>query len=443
MEQAPRMWWAALCTALKELSSHPELRARGLGGISVSGQQHGFVPLDADGDVIRPAKLWCDRSTASEAEELSQRWGWNLPVGFTASKILWLKRHEPQHFARLRHVLLPHDYLNWMLTGRLWMECGDASGTGLLDISTRQFDSARCASVDGQLLNMLPELLGPCAIGGHLTATAARATGLPEGTPVAVGSGDNMLSALGAGAAETGPVIMSLGTSATVMARSPKPVIDPRGLIAPFADCTGAWLPLLCVMNAAGALDQFAASLGSTTEECCAAAARVPVGSDGITCLPFFNGERVPDLPQACASFDGLSAANTRSEHLFRAVLEGITCNLTLGLRRMERLGVPVKGLRLVGGGARFALWRQMLADATGLPIVRPVESESAALGAAIQAAYAVGGGAVPLAELARPCVALNEELIEPDSSAVQAWDALRQRFTDVLSSRYGASASG
>lgn len=439
MEQHPSMWWDAVCAVTRELTAHPEARRRGIGGVGVSGQQHGFVPLDARGEVIRPAKLWCDTSTAAEAEELSQRLGRRIPAGFTASKILWMLRHEPRNAVRLAHVLLPHDFVNWKLTGRMWMECGDASGTGFFDVRARRFEAAAMAAIDARLAGMLPELLPPDAVGGRISAAAARETGLPEGTPVSVGGGDNMLSAIGAGAAESGPVIASLGTSATVMARASKPVIDPLGLVASFADSTGAWLPLLCVMNAAGALDQMAATLGASTEQCCAEASIAPPGAGGIVCLPFFTGERVPDLPRASARFDGLAPGNATRPFIFRAVLEGISCNLSLGIQRLQMLGVSVNELRLVGGGARFALWRQLLADATGVRIVRPIEAESAALGAAIQAAFAVEGGSVPIATLGRSCIALHALSEEPAPGARPFWDELRSRFKASVRTHFGA----
>ncbi len=442
MEQPPAMWWDAVCAVTRELAAHPLALRRGIGGIGVSGQQHGFVPLDARGAVIRPAKLWCDTSTAAEADDLSQRLGRRIPAGFTASKILWLLRHEPENAARLAHVLLPHDYVNWKLTGRMWMECGDASGTGFFDVRARRFDAASCAAIHERLMGLLPELLPAEAVGGWLTRAAALATGLPEGTPVSVGGGDNMLSAIGAGAAADGPVVASLGTSATVMSRASAAVIDPAGLVAPFCDSTGAWLPLLCVMNAAGALDQMAATLGASTEQCCGEAATAPRGAGGILCLPFFSGERVPDLPRATARFDGLRPDNATRPLIFRAVLEGITCNLSLGIRRLQALGVPVNELRLVGGGARFPLWRQLLADATGVPVVRPVEAESAALGAAVQAAFAAGGGKTPIAELARRCIALHAVVDEPDAGAAPFWDEQRARFTVSVREHFGVDAA-
>lgn len=245
-EQHPDTWWEALRDAVRELG------ARRVAGIGVSGQQHGFVPLDAGGQVIRPAKLWCDTETAPEARELSGSYGRPVPTGFTASKILWLKRHEPERFARLAAVLLPHDYVNYRLTGRLFTEAGDASGTGFFDPRKRCFVPAEAAAIDPGLPAKLPPLIQPGEPGGELTPEAAAELGLEPGVPVAAGGGDNMMSAIGSGAVRPGVCVLSLGTSGTVFAYSDEPVVDPEGLIAPFCDSTGGWLPLLCVMNATG-----------------------------------------------------------------------------------------------------------------------------------------------------------------------------------------------
>ena len=213
-EQSPSVWVDALyeaCeTALDQAATlYPEVR-RQVRGIAVSGQQHGLVALDADFEVIRPSKLWCDTESAAEAEELAAQLGWGVVAAFTSTKLLWLKRNEPQSFARLAHVALPHDYLNYVLTGDLVMECGDASGSGLLDTNTRQWDATAAALIDDQLLTKLPPLIGPTDLAGTLAPDAAAKLGLREGTPVAPGSGDNMMSALGCGCAVEGRVASML-----------------------------------------------------------------------------------------------------------------------------------------------------------------------------------------------------------------------------------------
>jgi xylulokinase len=258
-EQHPDTWIDAVQGATREVLDRA---ARGrIAAVGVSGQQHGLVVLDEQLAVVRPAKLWCDTTTAAEAAELSRLLGRPLPTGYTASKILWLARHEPASWARVRHVLLPHDYVNLRLTGRLAMEAGDASGTGLFDPAARRFvDEDELRAVDERLPHMLPPLIEPGTPAGTLTAEGAALLGLREGLPVAAGSGDNMCSALGSGATRPGVVVCSLGTSGTVFTYSERPVVDPAGLIAPFCDATGGWLPLLCVMNCTNVIEEVRAA---------------------------------------------------------------------------------------------------------------------------------------------------------------------------------------
>src|SRR6185503_17445375 len=343
-----------------------------------------------------------------------------VPAGFTASKILWLKRHEPAHFTRLAHVLLPHDWVNWKLTGELTMEAGDASGTGLFDPVTRRFDARACYAIDPGLEAKLPRLVAPDEPVGRLTAQAARELGLPAGIPVAPGGGDNMCAAIGAGATSPGVAVLSLGTSATVGAYSRTPVLDPEGLIAPFCDSTGGHLPLLCVMNATGVLHEVAGlfpgrDLAALTRD----AERVPAGSDGLLFVPYLQGERVPDLPAATGTLLGIRPGSLDPGRLFRAALEGVSSNLAWGVERMRALGLAIDSVRLVGGGARNPLWAQMLADCLDARIQRLEETESAALGAALQAAWIARGGSID--SIAKEFVSASEpELVPaPDSVAL------------------------
>src|SRR5260221_716007 len=255
-EQHPQTWIAAVRDATSRLfSERPADRARVARG-GVSGQQHGLVLLDARGEVLRPAKLWCDTSTAAEADELSNRLGRRVPVGYTASKVAWTARREPEIWSRARSVMLPHDYVNCRLTSARTAEAGDASGTGWFDVRERRFDYAAAAQIDARL----PEMLAPLVPGGdacgNLSTEGAALLGLRKDIPVAAGSGDNMCSALGSGATRAGVAVLSLGTSATVFGFSARAVVDPEGLIAPFCDATSGWLPLLCVMNATGVTEE-------------------------------------------------------------------------------------------------------------------------------------------------------------------------------------------
>lgn len=389
-EQHPRTWWNAIVHVTRELTRELGPRAHEIAALGVSGQQHGCVLLDARGDVVRPAKLWCDTSTAEEAAELSRRVGRSISAGFTASKLLWSARREPEAFARVRTVLLPHDWVNRALTGRACAEAGDASGTGYFDVRARTYDAAAMDAIDPRLAACVPELVAPDEPIGVVRDDVARELGLPRGVRVSPGGGDNMMSAIGAGATKPGVFVISLGTSATAFAQSRVPIVDPDGLIAPFCHSTGGWLPLLCTMNATGVLEEVRAHAAppndhaSLTER----ASRVEPGCGGVTFVPYLAGERVPDLPHATGSIHGLRAGSLDPAVLYRAAIEGVTLNLAWGIERMKRLGIAVESVRLVGGGARNALWRQVIADVLDAPVEALAEFETAALGAARQAAF-------------------------------------------------------
>jgi xylulokinase len=441
-EQHPDTWWAAIVAVARELGSTVDLSA--VAGVGVSGQQHGFVPVDADGAVIRPAKLWCDTATADEARELSTRFGAPVPTGFTAPKILWLARHEPAAFARLVTVLLPHDWVNLALTGVRATERGDASGTALLDVAAGAWDRGRARAVDERLPDLLPPLVAPDAVLGRVTAEAAAALGLAAGTPVAPGSGDNMLSAIGSGATRRGTATLSLGTSATVFAHAPAPTSDPGGAIASFCDATGGWLPLLCVMNATGVLEEVRAAFGGTHDELAALAEAVPVGCDGVTFVPYLAGERVPDLPDATGALLGLRAGSLRPGVVYRAALEGVALNLAWGLERMGAMGeaTAIERANVVGGGARNALWLQVLADALGIPLTPLAEPESAALGAALQALWVTrraAGDGCSIDEVAQAWARPGGATVTPDPDAHAPYTALRARFRAEVEGWCGA----
>jgi D-xylulose kinase len=440
-EQHPATWLAAIRSACIELfRERPRDRAR-VGGLGVSGQQHGLVVLDAQGAVLRAAKLWCDTSTAAEAEELSQRLGRRVPVGYTASKIVWLARREPRVFERAARVLLPHDYVDFALTGQAWMECGDASGTGFFDARARRFDPAAVEAIDPRLSELLPPLVAADALPGTLSAAGAELTGLPAGTPVAAGSGDNMCSAIGAGATREGVLVCSLGTSATIFHHSSKPVLDPEGLIAPFCDASGGWLPLLCVMNATGVAEEVRRAFALTHARFDELALSVAPGAGGLLFVPYLAGERVPDLPGACGLLHGLRPGSLEPARLARAALEGVALNLAWGLERLRALGTHTDELHLVGGASQSRAWTRVLADVLGLRVRPLAEPESAALGAALQAAWAVrraAGEEQTLDELARGFLRGRGSPIEPESAAHAAYAELAPRFRELVARNFG-----
>ncbi len=411
-EQHPDTWVDAVTEVARELLGH--VRREQVVAVGVSGQQHGLVALDANDRPVRAAKLWCDTSTADEAADLSRELGHLVPTGYTASKVRWLAKHEPANWARVRHVLLPHDWINFVLCGERAMECGDASGTGWFDVRERRFDERAVRAIDARLAECLPRLAGAHEAHtplGAVTAKAAERFGLAPGTLVSRGGGDNMMSAIGAGAVRPGVVVASLGTSGTVFAHSDVPVTDPAGLVAPFCGSTGAWLPLVCVMNLTGVAEEVASAFGKSHAELTELARRVAPGCDGLMWLPYLAGERVPDLPRATGTLLGMRHGALEPGRLYRAALEGTSANLAWAGMRLAEFGVHASEVRLVGGAARNDLWRAILAASFGAPAVVLEESESAALGAALQAAWCVRrsrGESVALAEVVEPAVRIG-----------------------------------
>ena len=398
-EQNPKVWVAAMEKSIIEAVKAAKVKAAEIKGIGISGQQHGFVALDEKGVVIRPAKLWCDTSTADEAETILNRLGGldtcltltgnGLPVGFTASKILWMKLAEPKNYARLATVLLPHDYLNYHLTGQARMEAGDASGTGLFNTRTRNWEPRCIDAIDADLAAKLPPIdtTSSQPMGTLLPAVANR-LGLDPTTLVSAGGGDNMMGAIGTGNTKIGVVTASLGTSGTIYAYSSRPVIDPRGEVAAFCDSAGGWLPLICTMNVTGVTETVKKAFRWDNDKLTAEAGKIPVGCDGLLMLPYFEGERVPNLPTARGVYFGLNAANFSSAHMARAAMEGVALGLNYGLDRLKDLGLRPKQIRVTGGGSQNPLWRQILADAFDAEVIALSHSEGAACGAAIQAKW-------------------------------------------------------
>jgi xylulokinase len=372
-------------------------------GIGVSGQQHGFVPLDREGQVIRPAKLWCDTSTTEECDLIRAHFGGSQAViekvgmdmlpGFTAPKILWLKRKEPKNFAKLATVLLPHDYLNFHLTGKLGMEYGDASGTALMDVRNRAWATDVLDFIDPALGEKMPALGSSCQPVGTLLPELAKRWNLPSGIVISAGGGDNMMGAIGTGNVSAGRVTASLGTSGTIYAYSENPTVDPSGEVAGFCDSTDAWLPLVCTMNVTVATEAVRHLFNWSHAQLEEAVRTVPPGADGLLFLPYLQGERTPNLPRGTGVFHGLTTRTMSPAHMARATMEGVTLGLAYGLHRMRTLGIAPTEIRLTGGGSKSGLWRQICADVFGCRVVTLAESEGAALGSAIQALAAAETG--------------------------------------------------
>lgn len=420
MEQHPADWLTALETVLDQVLAAVD-RSQVI-GIGISGQQHGFVPLDADGNVIRPAKLWCDTSTTAECDQLHEALGGETAAikkignrvlpGFTAPKVLWLKNHEPENFARLRHVLLPHDYLNFHLTGRYFMEYGDASGTALMDVRDRAWSTEMLEAIDPGLVDWLPPIRPSHEPAGHLRAAMAERFGLSTKVVISAGGGDNMMGAIGTGNVSPGVVTASFGTSGTIYAYSQEPVVDPRGEIAAFCDSTDGFLPLLCTMNVTSVTEGVRDLFGMDHEALSAAVSKAPAGARGLMLLPYLEGERTPSVPNGSGVLVGLSGTTFNQECLARAVMEGVTMGMNFGMRRLKELGIDASEVRLTGGGARNPVWRQLIADVFGVKVVAMVEDEGAALGGALQAAWCwdhLHGQATSIAEICEGVVEVDD----------------------------------
>ncbi|HAR36923.1 MAG TPA: xylulokinase, partial [Acidobacteria bacterium] len=360
------------------------------------------------------------------------------------SKILWLKKHEPINYARLRLVLLPHNYLNLYLTGRPHMEYGDASGTGLMDIKNRCWHQEALRAIDPELEGKLPPLSHPVEPVGYIRPEIAARFGLGR-VLVAAGGGDNMMAAVGTGNVSPGLLTVSLGTSGTVFSYSDRPFLDPEGEIAAFCDSTGGWLPLLCTMNVTNTTELLKELLVINNEELEALATSTRPGAAGLIFLPFVDGERVPVLPQASGVFFGLTRQNFNRQNLARAVIEGTVLNLGYGLSRLKGLGLEAREIRATGGGARSRTWLQVLADVFASPVVTLKEPESAAYGAALQAIWCYRNQKnepVPLAELVGEMVKKDVLAASPQPENLALYQELQARFNSLwqtLSAEFSA----
>ncbi len=435
-EQEPQWWIDAAARTLDEALAAPGVDPQAVAAIAVSGQQHGCVALDRDGRPLRPAKLWCDTETVPQCERITAAVGGRdavvaaidntVAAGFTASKVLWLKEHEPALYDRLATVLLPHDYLNFWLTGERKTECGDASGTAYFDVRRRTWSEPLIRAIDpsGRFASCLPEIIAADEPVGVIRPEIARRFGLRGNALVAAGGGDNMMAAIGTGNVAPGTVTASLGTSGTIFAFSDKPVIDPHGELAAFCSSSGGWLPLVCTMNVTVATEQTRALLGLDVKAFDALVAQAPAGAAGIRLLPYFNGERTPALPKARATFSGISSTNFSRENMARAAMEGATLGLRYGMDILRRLGVTPDEIRLVGGGAKSAIWRRIAADVFGCPVVCPVSAEAGAMGCVVQAMWCAdkqSGIRTPITELAAEAIQLD-----PASRTAPGADAAR-----------------
>jgi xylulokinase len=437
-EQDPEDWWRAAQEAIRAVladlaQSHPGKKVDALG---LTGQMHGAVMLDKDGQVLRPSLIWCDTRTQPQCDWLHAQFGSGdegrrrlieltanpaLP-NFTLTKLLWVKEHQPEIFARIAHILCPKDYVRYRLTGAYAMDVQEASGTLLLDVAHRRW-SKEVAGVAGIPENWLPQLFESPEICAKISPEAAKLTGLAAGTPVAAGAGDQGAGAVGMGILQPGSVSATIGTSGVVFAATAAPTMDPLGRLHTFCHAVpGRWHVMGVTQSAGLSLRWLKETLApdQTYDQLTAQATAVPAGSDGLLWTPYLLGERTPHLDgSATAAFVGITATTTRA-HFTRAVLEGVAYSLKDTFTLFSELGIPVKGVRLGGGGARGPLWREIQANIYGYPCERLTAEEGGAFGAALMAG--VGVGSWPNLEAACAAGITVAETIHPKSATVNRY---------------------
>jgi xylulokinase len=403
-EEDPLEWWQAVSAAIRAVLKQSGLNAESIAAVGLTGQMHGLVLLDEAGQVLRPAILWNDQRTQSQCDQIHRRIGrekfiqitGNVALtGFTAPKILWVQENEPQVYARTRHVLLPKDYIRYMLTGDYAMDKADGSGTVLFDLKQRTWSSEVLAALGIPASWMPPTFEGP-QFTGRVTPAAAAATGLKAGTPVAAGGGDQAAGAVGVGAVEPGVVGLAVGTSGVVFATTPSALIEPEGRLHAFCHAVpGMWHFMGVMLSAAGSLQWYRDTLapGLSFDDLLREAESVPAGSEGLQFLPYLSGERTPyPDPLARGAWVGLTLRHGRG-HLTRALLEGVSFGLKDSFTLIQNAGLGgIRQVRASGGGTKGALWRQILASVLDAELVTVNTTEGAAFGAALLAG--VGAGA-------------------------------------------------
>lgn len=454
-EQDPHEWWAGTAASIRQALAQAGVSGDQVAAVGLTGQMHGLTLLDAQDNVLRPAILWNDQRTAAECAQMTERLGFERLLqltgnraltGFTASKILWVHNHEPDVYAKIAHILLPKDYVRFRLTGDYAVDKADGAGMQLFDLQKRDFSPEVLAALEIPAAWMPKTCEGP-EVTGVINAAGAEATGLKPGTPVMAGGGDQAAGAVGSGAVEPGIVSLALGTSGVVFAATDEPYVEPEGRLHAFCHSVpGMWHFMGVMLSAAGSLQWYRDTLapGVSFDDLLAPAAGVPAGSEGLFFLPYLTGERTPHPdPLARAAFVGLTLRHGRA-HMTRAVLEGVAYGLRDSLELIKHAstgGGEIQQVRVAGGGARSALWRQILADVMNVEMVTINTTEGAAFGAALLAC--VGAGVWPT--VADACHAVVRTLSvtapQPAAAALYAqayplyrdlYPALRPTFTAV-----------
>ena len=455
-EQDPADWRTAAYEALAGLAAKIDVTE--VKGLGLTGQMHGSVFLDGNNDVLRPALLWCDQRTAAQCEAITEKVGEarllemvSNPAltGFTAPKILWLRENEPENYEKVRKILLPKDYIRWVLTGEYGTDVADASGTLLFDVKNRRWHTELMSILGIDPDFMPPSYEGP-EVTGYLSAEAAEKTGLPAGIPVVAGGGDQAAGGVGCGIVRSGVLSSSLGTSGVVFAHSDEVHTDPGGRVHTFCHSVpGKWHVMGVMLSAGGSLQWFRnrlcreemaqakASGRDAYEYITEAAADIPVGCEGLTFLPYLTGERTPHKdPYAKGAFIGLSLRHTKA-HMARAVLEGVAFGMRDSIEIIRGMGIPVTEVRASGGGARSALWRQIMADTGRAPMVTINVDEGPSYGAAILAS--VAAGLFSSVEEACGAIIREEGRVSPNEADAAAYDGWFREYQAA----YAALAPG
>ena len=438
-EQNPEDWWRACGIAVRKALAIAALAGDQIGCVGFSGQMHGAVMLDVTDEVVRPALIWCDVRTEKQCQELSEKVGAEALIrltcnpalpNFTLTKFLWVRENEPENWKRVRSVMLPKDYVRFRLTGERATDMADASGTLLLDVAHRRW-SHEVLQAAGMDESLLPRLFESSEICGKVSPSGAAATGLQPGTPVVAGAGDQAAGAVGMGIVGPGAVSATIGTSGVVFAATDRPALDPKGRLHTFCHAVPGRWHLMGVTQAAGLSlrwfrDRFGAAGNEdgrdAYERLTAEAAALPPGSDGLLWAPYLMGERTPHLdPNARAALIGLTASHTRG-HVVRAILEGVAFSLRDSFTLFAEMGVPVRNIRLGGGGARSPLWRQIQADVYGREVEVLEAEEGAAYGAAILAG--VGAGVWSSVDTACSEVVKVAQRVAPQPAVVERMNA-------------------
>jgi xylulokinase len=438
-EQEPREWWQAAVSSIQKALGQAHLSGADVAAIGLTGQMHGLVLLDEQGEVLRPAILWNDQRCGAECDDIRARLGQERLIqltgndaltGFTAPKIVWVKKHEPQIYARIRHVLLPKDYIRYRLTGQLAMDKADGSGTMLFDLKRRDWSAEMLDALDIPPAWMPQTFEGP-QVTGEVHTQAAETTALRAGTPIVAGGGDQAAGGVGVGAVRPGIVALTLGTSGVVFASTHSPLIEPLGRLHSFChalpDC---WHLMGVMLSAAGSLQWYRDALAPQTsfDELLDEAAEVSAGSEGLLFLPYLSGERTPHPdPLARGAWVGLTLRHQRG-HLTRAVLEGVSFGLRDGFTLLQSIGSgAIEQVRISGGGARSLLWRQTLANILGMELVTINTTEGAAYGAALLAG--VGYGAWPDVQAACAQTIKIVGRVSPEDKHVKLYEQMYEQY--------------